>query len=359
MWDEELRFPVYKIPSNGDIKKYRELTAECWAKEHKDDTFLGEGKVDMTPTVKSGEFDGMIPTIESNWLAKNLLIIEWIPLKTPEDQRGDIYLEITYYSNAPAPVRQASIPPTQQPPQKAQAQTQPQPLSQQPHSQSLLAVPNSAAYPALGRRPSKLSPKERLSRGPLPGSLTPGPGRAAGSVGTAPSTLMPGPGLRVSPKQQVQGLPAVSHQSQSGLGARSSTPAAAAAPAVPSILRPGNPHADPHASVRAHPPRSGSGSRSPPRQQPQSPAASHYPNPYEAEPTYTHTHTPNPYEASPTHRHTPRPNPYEVASTPNPYVSSAQAGSILSLTSSQHLPMRLRSSNPMLHSWNSISHNSI
>lgn len=58
MWDEELRFPVYKIPNNGDIKKYRELSAGCWAKEHKDDTFLGDGSINITSILKSGEFDG-------------------------------------------------------------------------------------------------------------------------------------------------------------------------------------------------------------------------------------------------------------------------------------------------------------
>lgn len=57
MWDEELRFPVFK----NTAKKYRELVATCWAKEHSNDTPLGEGKVDMTPTLKSGEFDGMNP----------------------------------------------------------------------------------------------------------------------------------------------------------------------------------------------------------------------------------------------------------------------------------------------------------
>lgn len=55
VWDSELRFSVKK----GTAKKYRELEVSCFAKEHRDDTLLGEARVDMTPTLKSGEFDGM------------------------------------------------------------------------------------------------------------------------------------------------------------------------------------------------------------------------------------------------------------------------------------------------------------
>ncbi|KAF9061409.1 C2 domain-containing protein [Rhodocollybia butyracea] len=105
LWDDELQFPVLK----DAVKKHRELKVSCWAKEHKDDMLLGEAKVNMTPTVKSKEFD------------------EWVPLSTGEAQQGDIYLEISYYSNAPVP--------------KA----------------SLLAAPAN-----LARWPSKLSPAERL-----------------------------------------------------------------------------------------------------------------------------------------------------------------------------------------------------
>ncbi|KAJ3732155.1 hypothetical protein DFJ43DRAFT_1119276 [Lentinula guzmanii] len=154
VWDSELRFPIMK----NTAKKFRELEVSCYAKEHRDDSLLGEAKVDMTPTLKSGEFD------------------EWVPLQVNAVQRGEIYLEITYYSNGPAP----------------------------PQS-SLLAPPTSN----LTRRPSKMSAADRLYRPtssvnlhataqqqqgnrtppkegslPMPGSYTPAP---------VPSTIKPGP----------------------------------------------------------------------------------------------------------------------------------------------------------------------
>ncbi|KAF9061414.1 hypothetical protein BDP27DRAFT_361129 [Rhodocollybia butyracea] len=254
MWDDELRFPVLKDAA----KKHRELEVSCWAKEHKDDTLLGEAKVDMTPTVKSGEFD------------------EWVPLSTGDAQRGDIYLEITYYSNAPVP--------------KA----------------SLLAAPAN-----LARRPSKLSPAERLHR-PTHSALNNaapklGPGHAKTGSVPVPTTLKPGPTaapggpsptrvspIRVSPKQQEKPLPSP----------------VVASPAVPSILQPGNPQANPHPPVRRT-------SSSPPQQAHATPAA--YPT--------TYGNTPNPYLSStpvPTFAHNGA-IPHAHDSTPNPYLSSTPA----------------------------------
>ncbi|KAJ3744128.1 C2 domain-containing protein, partial [Lentinula detonsa] len=109
VWDSELRFPIMK----NTAKKFRELEVSCYAKEHRDDSLLGEAKVDMTPTLKSGEFD------------------EWVPLQVNAVQRGEIYLEITYYSNGPAP------------------------------PQSSLLAPSTSN---LTRRPSKMSAADRLYR---------------------------------------------------------------------------------------------------------------------------------------------------------------------------------------------------
>ncbi|KAJ4480041.1 hypothetical protein J3R30DRAFT_3467710 [Lentinula aciculospora] len=280
-WDSELRFPVMK----NTAKKYRELDVSCFAKEHKDDSLLGEAKVDMTATLISGEFD------------------EWVPLQVNDVQRGDIYLEITYYSNGPAP------PPS-----------------------SLLAPPTVN----LGRRPSKMSPADRLYRpvssvnlhaaaqqqqqaprhhpkeGTMPGSYPPaavpstlklGPAAAVNAAkpgpaavpsalkpgaGVVPNALKPGPvtapgtyttgPTRVSPKQQQQPLPATS-----SLPGRvpQNTPAG-----VPSILRPGIPQSDPQVSTHRR------SSASPPRQS-QLGYTTAGPVPYPA------THTPNPYTSAP------------------------------------------------------------
>ncbi|KII89789.1 hypothetical protein PLICRDRAFT_39960 [Plicaturopsis crispa FD-325 SS-3] len=96
VWDDELRFPV-----RG---KGRTLEVACWAKEHKGDECLGRGTLDITDTLRTGEFD------------------EWVKLeREPGTFRGELYLEMTFFTNAPAP---------------------------------------------LTRRPSKLAPKVRLLRGP-------------------------------------------------------------------------------------------------------------------------------------------------------------------------------------------------
>ena len=55
VWDEELRFPIMK----NSATKYRKLQAQCWSKEHRDDDMLGEGSLDITETLKTGEFDGV------------------------------------------------------------------------------------------------------------------------------------------------------------------------------------------------------------------------------------------------------------------------------------------------------------
>jgi Ca2+-dependent lipid-binding protein len=57
VWDAELRFPISKDPS----KSNRTLTVSVYSEEKKDDSFLGEGTVDITNTLKTGEFDGISP----------------------------------------------------------------------------------------------------------------------------------------------------------------------------------------------------------------------------------------------------------------------------------------------------------
>lgn len=54
VWDFEIRVPVSKNPS----EKNRTLEVSCWSKESKVDDNLGQGKVDISDTLKSGEFDG-------------------------------------------------------------------------------------------------------------------------------------------------------------------------------------------------------------------------------------------------------------------------------------------------------------
>ena len=60
VWDAELRFPISKDPS----KSNRTLNISVFSEEKKDDELLGEATLDITDTLKSGEFDGA-PTILS------------------------------------------------------------------------------------------------------------------------------------------------------------------------------------------------------------------------------------------------------------------------------------------------------
>ncbi|KAH7925481.1 hypothetical protein BV22DRAFT_995360, partial [Leucogyrophana mollusca] len=98
VWDDELRFPVLVDPS----EKNRTIEVSCWKEEPRgEDKLLGQGKVDISETLKTGEFD------------------DWVQLETSGGARGEVYLEMTFYAAAPPP---------------------------------------------LTRRPSKLSPSDRLSR---------------------------------------------------------------------------------------------------------------------------------------------------------------------------------------------------
>jgi hypothetical protein len=54
VWDAELRFDITKDAS----EKNRILEVSCWAEEPKQDDLLGQGKVDISETLRTGEFDG-------------------------------------------------------------------------------------------------------------------------------------------------------------------------------------------------------------------------------------------------------------------------------------------------------------
>ncbi|KDR79023.1 hypothetical protein GALMADRAFT_244752 [Galerina marginata CBS 339.88] len=115
-WDGEVRFYIMKNPA----AKYRKLEVACYAQEPRSEDLLGKGVVDITETLRTGEFD------------------DWVSLEVDGVQRGELYLEMTYYANAPAPTTAAA-------PNKFLSAVQTQ---------------NSG----LQRRPSKLSPADRLSR---------------------------------------------------------------------------------------------------------------------------------------------------------------------------------------------------
>ncbi|KAI0768135.1 hypothetical protein BD413DRAFT_614789 [Trametes elegans] len=87
VWDEELRFPILKNVSD----ETRKLEVSCWSKEPRTDECLGRGTVDISETLKTGEFD------------------DWVPLQMEDGAyRGELFLEMTYYSKTPPLQRRAS-----------------------------------------------------------------------------------------------------------------------------------------------------------------------------------------------------------------------------------------------------------
>lgn len=61
LWDQEIRLSVSKEIGSGG--KNRTLEVSCWSKEHRKEDLLGMGTLDITETLRTGEFDGMSHTI--------------------------------------------------------------------------------------------------------------------------------------------------------------------------------------------------------------------------------------------------------------------------------------------------------
>ncbi|KZT00773.1 uncharacterized protein LAESUDRAFT_665347, partial [Laetiporus sulphureus 93-53] len=85
VWDEELRFPIYKSSSAED----RTLEVTCWRKELREDELIGKGLVDISDTLRTGEFDDT----------------DWVKLEVEGAYRGEMYLEMTYFAASPAPLQ--------------------------------------------------------------------------------------------------------------------------------------------------------------------------------------------------------------------------------------------------------------
>ncbi|SAM86480.1 related to calcineurin temperature suppressor cts1 [Ustilago bromivora] len=116
-WDEQLHFEIYEdmedalaknsTNSTGSESKAtsspalpkpkggkKVLKVACYADDSKEPDFIGEGLVDLTETLKTGEFD------------------EWVTIKAKDRYAGEVYLELTFYSSAAPPKQlKASIKP--------------------------------------------------------------------------------------------------------------------------------------------------------------------------------------------------------------------------------------------------------
>lgn len=186
VWDEELRFPI----STDTSEKARTLHGSCWSVEPRGDESVGEGELDISETLKTGEFDGEdSKDIQLAETADILFLADWVPLKVDGTYRGDLYLEMTFYAAGPPPAltrRPTKMKPSERlkRPDKAYAY----PVTSPPHENSSL--------PATGH-PQRHDPRNAASRSVSPhykrDALPPLPEEAtAATAASVPSILRPG-----------------------------------------------------------------------------------------------------------------------------------------------------------------------
>ncbi|OJA17029.1 hypothetical protein AZE42_00558 [Rhizopogon vesiculosus] len=117
-WDEEFRFTLYeaiedelatnsqstdtppplppkKTRTPKSIKGGTSMRLQCYADDPREPDLIGEAVVDLTEVLTKGETD------------------EWFTLMNKDKYAGEVYVELTFWSNEPPPVkRNASKPPT-------------------------------------------------------------------------------------------------------------------------------------------------------------------------------------------------------------------------------------------------------
>ncbi|PWN48297.1 hypothetical protein IE53DRAFT_389512 [Violaceomyces palustris] len=101
-WDEQLHFEIYDDMEDA-LKKTsaaakakggaKVLKVACYADDSKEPELIGEGMVDLTDTLRTGEFD------------------EWVTIKAKDRYAGEVYLELTFYSSAAPPKKKKVIQP--------------------------------------------------------------------------------------------------------------------------------------------------------------------------------------------------------------------------------------------------------
>jgi C2 domain len=81
-WDHETRFP---IPLNAG-PDYSSIKVTVFSDDSKDPILIGDATIDLKPVLKEGEFD------------------EWVEIQFRNRYAGEVYIEMTYYSEAPPPL---------------------------------------------------------------------------------------------------------------------------------------------------------------------------------------------------------------------------------------------------------------
>ncbi|KAF8559010.1 hypothetical protein OG21DRAFT_1503462 [Imleria badia] len=115
-WDEEFRFAIFEDVEAGlvrsapgsdtppplppkkkgpkRIKGGNFMRLQCYADDARDPDFIGETLVDLTEVLTKGETD------------------EWFTLMNKDKYAGEVYVELTFWSNEPPPERKSSRKPT-------------------------------------------------------------------------------------------------------------------------------------------------------------------------------------------------------------------------------------------------------
>jgi len=221
VWDAEIRFPIAKDSS----KNNRTLTISVFSEEKKEDELLGEGTVDITDTLKSGEFDGA-PTFSLPSCHDLNIMIDWVPLSLKGTQRGDVYLEMTFFAAGPAPLTRRPSKFTS--PSERLARPQ-QPVAQRPQQVAYQPQPSLLSPGGQGSRINShegaRQGRQKMQQVPLPGAW---PGRSAQQQ-QQPQPTAPSLSNRRSSKSEDGPLPPLPQDTEPR------------GEFVPSILRPGGP----------------------------------------------------------------------------------------------------------------------
>ncbi|OCH94439.1 hypothetical protein OBBRIDRAFT_769863 [Obba rivulosa] len=234
VWDQELRLSI----SRNGSDKYRTLEVSCWSKEPRSEEIIGKGKVDITETLHSGEFD------------------DWVPLELNGAYRGELYLEMTFFAAGPPPLqrRVSKFSPRDRLARPAQPylyppvnhgspKTPPKTPPKSPQTLPVRSRPNSASHDPLTFAPTPTPPKtppkspQTLPVRSRPNSASYDPLTFAPAPTSPTGTyIAPGPTSRHSPpRDRDSPLPPIPEAHLNTVS-------------IPAILRPGNPTSPPHVS---------------------------------------------------------------------------------------------------------------
>lgn len=119
-WDEEVRFALFEEteitppptrdgkgtpppPPPKDSKKKKKvkggnvMKVACYADDPKDPELIGEATVELAEVLSKGETDGMSP--QALVKLTYSLLADWFTLMNKDKFSGEVYLELTFFSN--------------------------------------------------------------------------------------------------------------------------------------------------------------------------------------------------------------------------------------------------------------------